>query len=169
MTDNTPTAARLINPSDASPISWDQAAQQLVEARTFWLATACPDGRPHVRPILAVWADDALHFVSSTSTRKWRDLERASYCSVSTITDGIDLVLEGEAVRVTDDARLQRVARAYDSKYQWPVEIRDGAFHAEGAPTAGPPPFHVFELQPTSVFGFGTDEAFADRSTRWRF
>lgn len=82
---------------------------------------------------------------------------------------GVDLVLEGEAVRVTDDARLQRVARAYDSKYQWPVEIRDGAFHAEGAPTAGPPPFHVFELQATSVLGFGTDEAFADRLTRWRF
>lgn len=64
---------------------------------------------------------------------------------------------------------LQRVADAYDAKYDWQVDIRGGAFFAEGAPTAGPPRFHVYDLQPSTVYGFGTDESHSDRSTRWRF
>ena len=53
------------------------------------------------------------------------------------------------------------------------VTVRDGAFHdgafhdAEGAPTAGPPPYDVYEVIPTTAFGFGTDESFSP--TRWRF
>ncbi len=164
-----PVAEETIRPDDVTTVPWDEAARRLADASTFWLATTGPKGDPHVRPILAVWVDGALHFVSSTSAQKWRNLERRPFCSASASANDLDLVVEGNAVRVTDDARLQRVAQAYDSKYQWPIEIRDGAFYAEGAPTAGPPPFHVYELQPTSVFGFGTDEAFADRSTRWRF
>lgn len=135
----------------------------------FWMATVRPEGLPHVRPILAVWVDGALHFVSSTSSRKWANLGHSSHCSISTGTPGLDLVVEGEAVRVTDEATLRRVADASDSKYGWPVEIREAAFHAEGAPTAGPPPFHIYQVQPRTVYGFGTDEDHFDRSTRWRF
>jgi hypothetical protein len=47
------------------------------------------------------------------------------------------------------------------------VRIQDGAFDADyGAPTAGPPPFDVYALNPTRVFGFGTDETWSP--TRWR-
>jgi hypothetical protein len=51
----------------------------------------------------------------------------------------------------------------------WHVTVRDGAFHHEtgGAPTAGPPPYDVYELRSTVAFGFGTDETFVP--TRWRF
>jgi hypothetical protein len=77
-------------------------------------------------------------------------------------------VLEGEAARTTDEAGLRRVADAYASKYDWQVTVRDGAFHdAEGAPTAGPPPHDVYEVTPTSVFGFGKDGTFSP--TRWQF
>jgi hypothetical protein len=54
--------------------------------------------------------------------------------------DGLDLVVEGTMAKVTDQAWLHRVAEAYETKYGWPVSVRDGAFHADGAPTAGPPP-----------------------------
>lgn len=70
---------------------------------------------------------------------------------------------------VRDDDRIQRVADAYASKYEWHVEISDGAFHAEGAPTVGPPPFYVYEVIPSVVYGFGADDKFAPLSTRWRF
>jgi hypothetical protein len=59
------------------------------------------------------------------------------------------------------------VAEAYAAKYGWRVAIRDGAFVADGAPTAGPPPYDVYELTPATVFGFGTDEQHG--ATRWRF
>jgi hypothetical protein len=85
-------------------------------------------------------------------------------------TEGLDLVVEAEAARVTDEARLRRVADAYAAKYQWPVTIDDGAFHAEwGAPTAGPSPYYVYALTPLVVYGFGTDDTYGERPTRWRF
>lgn len=169
MAEKTPMEEQLIIAGDEAPIHWDEAAKRLAESRTFWMATVRPDNRPHIRPILAVWVDDALHYVSSFSARKSDNLRHNPRCTVSTGSPGLDLVVEGEAVRVTDDARLRRVAEAYESKYEWPVEIRDGAFFAEGAPTAGPPPFHIFEVRPATVYGFGTDEEYANRSTRWRF
>jgi hypothetical protein len=77
-------------------------------------------------------------------------------------------VLQGTAVKVRDAATLRRVADAYASIYDWHVTVRDGAFHdTEGAPTAGPPPYDVYEATPTAAFGFGTDETFVP--TRWRF
>jgi hypothetical protein len=45
--------------------------------------------------------------------------------------------------------------------------VRDGAFYADGAPTAGPPPYDVYEVRPTVIFGVGTDESFS--AIRWRF
>lgn len=169
MTNIIPVSEETIRPQDDRPVPWTEAAEHLAAAGTFWMATVRPDGQPHVRPILAVWVDDALHFVAGTSSRKWANLGRSPRCSLSTGTPGLDLVVEGEARHVTDDARLRRVANAYESKYGWPVEIRDAAFHAEGAPTAGPPPFHIFALSPAMAYAFATDETFADRSTRWRF
>lgn len=164
-----PVSEETIRPEVTGTVAWDDAAKRLAEAGTFWMAIVRGDDQPHVRPILAVWVDGTLHVVSSTSARTWSNLAQGPRCSIAAETPGPDLVVEGEAVRVTDDSALRRVADAYDSKYEWPVEIRDGAFFAEGAPTAGPPPFHVFEIQPANVFGFGTDERHFDRSTRWRF
>lgn len=112
--------------------------------------------------------DDTLLFSSNPTARKARDLEHDSHCAVTVRTDGLDLVVEGRAARVTDDVRLQRVADAYASKYEWPVTVRDGAYDAPyGAPTAGPAPYHLYEVTPSVVFGFGTDEELAPRSTRW--
>jgi hypothetical protein len=76
-------------------------------------------------------------------------------------------VVEGEAAKVSDGGRLERVADVYASKYGWQVAVRDGAFYADGAPTAGPPPYELYEAAPTRIFGFGTDESFG--AARWDF
>ena len=69
-------------------------------------------------------------------------------------------------VKVGDPETLRRVAGAYASIYDWHVAVRDGAFHdTEGALTAGPPPYDVYEVVPATAFAFGTDESF--RPTRW--
>jgi hypothetical protein len=82
----------------------------------------------------------------------------------------MDLVVEGNAARVENETRLVAVADAYQEKYGWPATVRNGTFDAPyGAPTAGPPPYVVYEVTPRVVFGFGTDEELAPRSTRWRF
>jgi hypothetical protein len=46
--------------------------------------------------------------------------------------------------------------------------VRDGAFHHEfSAPSAGPPPWYLYEFTPATVYGFATAEPFG--ATRWRF
>jgi len=63
------------------------------------------------------------------------------------------------------------VGDAYRDKYGWPVTVTaDGAFDAPyGAPTAGHPPYRVYELTPTVAYAFGTDNHLGERSTRYRF
>ena len=91
---------------------------------------------------------------------------RDSRCVITVGSRYLDLLVEGEAAKVSDRASLHPVAEAYASKYGWRATVSNGAFYADGAPTAGPSPYAVYEVAPTTVFGFATDETF--RSTRWR-
>jgi nitroimidazol reductase NimA-like FMN-containing flavoprotein (pyridoxamine 5'-phosphate oxidase superfamily) len=152
---------------DSPSVSWPEARRRLGEADFCWLATSSPDGRPHVRPLLAVWVDGALHFVCGAATRKGQNLRRDSRCTVSTASGGLHLVVEGTAERVHDEESLGRIADAYASKYEWPVEVRDGAFFADGAPTAGPPPYEIFKVIAEKIFGFSVDGSVS--AMRWSF
>src|SRR5437867_2390994 len=154
------------NRDHPSPTPWAQAQRRLEQGQWYWLATVRPDGRPQVRPVLAVWLNGALYFVAGEATRKARNLARNSRCVITVSTEDTHLVVEGEAAKVHDRIKLDHVAAAYASKYGWRVTVRGGTFDAEyGAPTAGPPPYDVYELTPATVFGFGTDEKFSP--TRW--
>jgi nitroimidazol reductase NimA-like FMN-containing flavoprotein (pyridoxamine 5'-phosphate oxidase superfamily) len=166
MTYGRPTTQELIaGTGPAAP--WSLARERLAAGGTYWLSTVCPDGAPHAVPVLAVWADETLYVCAGEASRKARNLAHDPRCVLTTGTADMDLVVEGTAERIGDETELHRVARAYADKYDWPVTVRDGAFYAEGAPTAGPPPYHVYAIRPSAVFGFGTDET--TPSTRWRF
>ena len=134
---------------------------------TAWLATVRPDGRPHVMPVGVLWVDGTFYFTAGPNTRKAKNLAQNPHCVISVATEPFDIVLEGEAMKVTDDAKLKRIAEAYAAD-GWPATVRDGALYAPySAPSAGPPPWHVYEVTPTTVFGLGAAEPFG--ATRWRF
>jgi hypothetical protein len=163
-----PVAEEPVNAGDTTTTPWADGQAALERARGYWLATSRPDAGVHVRPLLGVWVDGALHFVTGPGTRKARNLAREARCVVTTRSDPLDLVVEGHVAKVRDEGRLRRVADVYTSKYEWSPTVRDGAFHdIEGAPTAGPPPYEVYEITATTVFGFPLDDAVAP--TRWRF
>ncbi|MFJ9820305.1 pyridoxamine 5'-phosphate oxidase family protein [Streptomyces sp. NPDC101151] len=146
--------------------SWSEAEAVLEEAELFWISTMRPDGRPHVTPVLAVWRDGALHFGTGPGERKARNLAQNPHVVLTTGTNswtkGYDVVVEGEAVRVSDDERLRVLAAAWEAKYGafWHYEVRDGCFHH------GPGRAFVFSVAPDTVFGFGKGEPFSQ--TRWR-
>jgi hypothetical protein len=169
MSTEQPLAEKLpANTEHAAPTPWIEGRQRLEAGRWYWLTTVRPDGRPHVMPVLAVWLEGALFFVAADASRKAHNLARDAHCVMTVALEDAHLVVEGEAARVKDESRLQRVAHAYAEKYAWPVTVRNAAFDADfGAPTAGPPPYAVYELTPSTAFGFGTDETFSP--TRWRF
>jgi hypothetical protein len=183
MAARTPVAAQPLVADDAAATPWTVASERLESPevnRTYWLATVRPDGRPHLMPILGLWLDGAFYFVTGETTRKGKNLAADPRCVLatsSTSLPALDLILEGEARKITDDATLRRVAAAYDSVMHWPLEVRDGAVFGPNAPTAGRPPYAVFALTPTTVFGLpgvagtGTEEGRASSlsPTRWRF
>ena len=147
---------------------WSVARDQLDRAKAYWLSTVRPDGRPHVTTIAAVWLDDALFFTTGVEERKAKNLARNTNVVVTTGTDafeGLDVVLEGEAVRVTDQATLERLAAAYLPKYDriFVHEARDGELYAEG----GQDRVLAFEVRATKAFGFGKGGSFSQ--TRYRF
>ena len=80
---------------------------------------------------------------------------------------GIDLVVEGSAAIVTDEQTLHRLAARY-AKEGWPARVENGAFTYDySAPSAGPPPWNLYVLTPTTVFGVLSAEP--GGATRWRF
>jgi nitroimidazol reductase NimA-like FMN-containing flavoprotein (pyridoxamine 5'-phosphate oxidase superfamily) len=185
MGERTPVAEEPLVTGGASATPWAQANGRLgtpERERTYWLATVRPDGRPHVMPILGLWLDGAFHFITGESTRKGRNLAGSSECVVtasSKTLPALDVIIEGRATRVTDEAKLRQVADAYASELHWELAVQQGAVVGDNAPTAGPPPYAVFEVTPMTVFGLpgiaGTDEGSSKGSegtftpTRWRF
>jgi hypothetical protein len=160
-----------LNPRFSSPgakeIEWETGRKRVEGAELFWLSTVRPDGRPHVTPLISVWLDGAAYFCTGPDERKAKNLAENPNCILTTgcnlLEEGLDVVIEGEARQIRDEAKLKRIADAYELKYgsDWHFDVRDGAFHAEGSGEA-----LVFEVAPTTAFGFGKGEY---SQTRWRF
>ena len=170
MTVETPQAelGKQFSSPDATPTPWAKARERMAKADVYWLSTVRPDGRPHVTPLVAVWLNGALYFCTGPEERKAKNLTRNPQVVVTTgcntLDQGLDVVVDGEAVRVSDEARLRGIADTYASKYGSPFQftVRDGAFlNEEGGEAL------VYEVRPATAFGFGKGELFSQ--TRWRF
>ena len=154
------------------PIPWSRA-EKLLEAAVagtdafFFLATVRPDGRPHVAGIGPVWVDGKFYVVSGPKTRKSRNIAHQSDCVFSVSLSGLDLVVEGTAAKVTDGPTLQRLVKLYNAQ-GWPAKVLGGAFTAPySAPSAGPPPWDLYEFTPVTAFGVASAEPHG--ATRWQF
>jgi Pyridoxamine 5'-phosphate oxidase len=135
----------------------------------FFLGTVRPGGRPDAAGVGAVWHDGDLYFTSGPGTRKARNLASNPACTISVKLAGMDLTLSGEAVRITEPAILERVASIYRG-IGWPAEVTadgDGFTAPYSAPSAGPPPWHLYRFTFDTVVGLSTTEP--NGATRWRF
>jgi hypothetical protein len=152
-------------------LEWSRVREALAgrpsEHRTFFLGTVGPGGRPHAAGVGALWSDGDLYVVSGPGTRKSRDLAANPACTIAAALRGIDLVLEGEATRVTDAPTLERVAALY-REAGWPAQVEGDAFTAPySAPSAGPPPWYLYRFAFHTAFGVAGEEPHG--ATRWRF
>jgi nitroimidazol reductase NimA-like FMN-containing flavoprotein (pyridoxamine 5'-phosphate oxidase superfamily) len=164
-----PTPEQLASPRGAplTTLTWTDAQTRIAEAGDYLVATTGPDGAPHVVPILAVWLERTLCFVTSRQARKTRNLARNNRCVVTVPGPDVDLVVEGTADLVRDEGRLQEIAELFPAKYPWwhPF-VRAGEFY-DPADTILEDPRHVYAVEPTQVFAFGKETGFS--ATRWRF
>ena len=124
-------------------------APDAVNSRTTWLCTINEDGSPHVTAVGAVWLDGTFWFQTGTGTRKGRNVTRDPRCSVAVSVLDADVVIEGNAARVTEPDALARVAKAWADQ-GWPAEpdaSGAGITAPFNAPSQGPPPWHVYRLE----------------------
>ena len=143
----------------AAPLPWKWAEDRLTEARTYWITTIGPTGRPHVRPVWGLWLDETVQF--STGARHGANIARDPRVTVN-LEDGDEcVIIEGTAVAVTDEGIRRAFADAYEPKYEWKMTLDFLDV--------------VYVVEPRVAFGwFAHDIApgatlFGATSTRWTF
>ena len=144
----------------------EDTLEAIEQAEIFWISTVRADGRLHVTPLVAVWLDNALHFSTGPDEQKARNLASNPRVALTTGANdwqsGLDVVVEGQAARVTDAPQLDRLAAAWAKKWdgRWQYEVsQDGFRHDAGTAL-------VFAVRPAKVLAF-TKGGFSH--TRHRF
>jgi general stress protein 26 len=142
--------------SDADTVAtgWEETLGVLEAAELFWISTVRADGRPHATPLVAVWQDGAIHFCTGATEQKAINLRDNPHVLLTTGCNGweagLDVVVEGDAIQVTDGAVLERLARAWTKKWdgRWHYEAGKGGFAGEDGAAL------VFSVKPVKVLAF---------------
>ena len=169
MANNEPTAelVQQFSEPDATARPWSEVVGVLEAAEMFWLSTTRRDGRPHVTPLPAMWRDGKLHFCTGAAEQKARNLEGNATCVLTTGTNtfraGLDVVVEGTAERISDNAVLEPLAAMWKDELDWDFEVGDGVFQDTG----GGGEAFVFGVTPSKVLAFGKGSPYSQ--TRYRF
>lgn len=141
---------------DATATDWSTTRSILESAQMSWVTTVRADGRPHVTPLVSVWLDDAAYFTTGEEEQKAVNLRNNPAVVLTTGSEtweaGFDVMVEGQAERVTDNDTLERLASAYAAKWdgRWQYEASEGGFqHHDGGFAL------VFRVTPQKVLTFG--------------
>jgi nitroimidazol reductase NimA-like FMN-containing flavoprotein (pyridoxamine 5'-phosphate oxidase superfamily) len=145
-----------ISSSPEGQLPWSWAAERLVAARNYFVATVRDaPARPHVMPVWGVWIDDAFYFSTSRTSRKARNLRANSHCVVTPESGSEAVIVEGVASVVDDAEFTRRVIKIYEAKYAWDMTGYDDP---------------LWCVRPTTVFAFIEAAGdFPSTATRWTF
>jgi general stress protein 26 len=156
MSTPTTTLDQRYSDQDAAATGWARTRRALEEAELSWVTTVRRDGRPHVTPLVAIWLGDALYFCTGDDEQKAVNLRGNPHVIVTTGCNtwdsGLDVVVEGDAVVVTDEDLLRRLAEAWTRKWdgRWRYEVADDGFRNAEVDAR----VLVFEVAPTQVLAF---------------
>jgi nitroimidazol reductase NimA-like FMN-containing flavoprotein (pyridoxamine 5'-phosphate oxidase superfamily) len=141
------------------PTDWAEVADALATAELYWLTTVRKDGRPHTTPLVGAWVAEAFVFCTGPEEQKARNLEHNMHLTVTTganrWNDGLDVVVEGTAERVTGLDRLTQLADVIREKYHgvWDFTPHDDGFgHTDG--DGDTHIAYVFRVPPAKVLAF---------------
>jgi general stress protein 26 len=141
------------------PVDWSQVEDALAAAELYWLTTVRKDGRPHITPLIGAWVDDGFVFCTGPEEQKAQNLVASAAVAVTTgvntWNDGLDVVVEGNAERVTGRDTLTRLADAIREKYHgvWDFTPQDDGFgHTDGSGDSHIA--YVYRVPPDKVLAF---------------
>jgi pyridoxine/pyridoxamine 5'-phosphate oxidase len=138
---------------------WSWAADRLEKSHNYWIASASPEGRPHLMVIWGSWIEGSFWFCTGARTRKAKNLAARAQCSIATEAADEAVILEGAALEVSDAIQIEGFITAYNKKYGGNVEplLKDRSSI-------------VFRVSPQKVFAFDENaENFTESATRWDF
>jgi general stress protein 26 len=141
----------------ADPASWPDTERLLESAELYWITTVRADGHPHTTPLVGVWHDGAFWFCTGRREQKHHNLSATTGVTVTTGANtwqaGTDVVVEGNAERVTGQGTLSEVAAAYLAKYgeAWRFDATDEGFGGQDDPGGIA---DVFRVSPAKVLVF---------------
>jgi general stress protein 26 len=136
-------------------IPWERVEEQLAAARSYWIGTTRPDGRPHAMPVWGLWLNGAFFFSTSRNSRKARNIAENPAMVVHLESGDNVVILEGRAELETDRAVLQDFVDDYEDKYQFRPEPDD--------PNNG-----YYRLHLQTAFAW-LEADFPGGATRWEF
>lgn len=105
-------------------IPWSKVDLPLRSARSIWISTTRPDGRPHAVPVWFWWDGHDIYFATPRRSQKVRNLTQQPWVIVHA-GDGDDvIVLEGPVEEIAAPERLAAINAHYMEKY---VDPHSGA------------------------------------------
>ena len=137
-----------ISQDEEGMLDWSWAEERLEASRNYWVATSGADGAPASAPVWGVWADGAVHFGTSPSSRKGRNLGRDPRAVVHLESGDEVVILQGEA-EVVEVA--ESVLDTYERKYGY-----------------RPPSTRLFRLKPNRALAW-LEADFPKTATRFDF
>lgn len=145
----------VVGPDEGSGLlPWSWADERLARSRYYWVATAWPDGRPHVTPVWGMWQAGAAWISCSPGSRKARNLGADPRCVVTTDDPVRPVIVEGRAERRTARPDAELFAEQVSAKYDEDVTVD---FVLDNA---------LYRVAPARVFGLD-EEDFTGSPTRW--
>ena len=145
------------------PVSWQRVSDALAAAELYWLTTVRREGRPHTTPLVGAWIDSqeeqAFVFCTGPEEQKAQNLAHSTAVTVTTGVntwkEGLDVVVEGNAERLTGRDMLTRLADAIREKYrgEWDFTPHDDGFgHTDESGHSHIA--YVFRVRPAKVLAF---------------
>jgi nitroimidazol reductase NimA-like FMN-containing flavoprotein (pyridoxamine 5'-phosphate oxidase superfamily) len=142
-------------PAERQLLPWSWAEELLAAAWTYWLGTTRPDGRPHLMPVWAVYAESRVLFSTSANSRKAGNIELNPACTVAVEVDRQSLIIEGYAAVLQDSTLRARFNEIYLAKYEYDMSDWSDP---------------VYAVTPRLAFAFIDQPGkFESTATRWAF
>ena len=145
--------------SETDLLTWAWALERIARSRYYWLSTVRPNGRPHAMPVWGIWMEEQLWFSSSPGSRKTLNIESNPWVVITTDDATEPVVIEGEALRVSNAHESDKVtafAASVNTKYDTELPVE---FFLENV---------TFRITPDRVIGM-TEKEFESSPTRWTF
>jgi pyridoxine/pyridoxamine 5'-phosphate oxidase len=134
-------------------LPWSWAQEKLSKERNYFIATTCPDGRPHLTVVWGLFLDDQFLFSTGRATRKGKNLAENPRCAIAPGDSEEAVLLDGTVSELADEALRARWVTEYKTKYDIDVSAMTEP---------------VYVVKPVRAFG-QIEKTFTKTATRWTF